>query len=122
MSSSDESVSQDLSHPPLSRCEEAASTVSSATEADETDVPDVSGWSHEERLTAALQAKEQGNSSFVQGKYESAKVNYSRAIHLDPTVAVYFSNRAACELKLEQFGLAIEDAGTCLAWSFTPPL
>lgn len=107
-------LSDDLSYVSLSPREEAASTVSSATEADEaSDQPDVgAGLSAEERQVAALKAKEEGNKEFLASRYEQAKEQYSRAIHFDSSVAVYFSNRAACELKLEQFGLAIEDAGT----------
>lgn len=107
-------LSDDLSHVSLSPKEEAASTVSSATEADESaDQVDVAaGLTPEQRKTQAVQAKDAGNQQFLASKFESAKASYSRAVHLDPTVAVYYSNRAACELKLEQFGLAIEDAGT----------
>ena len=63
-----------------------------------------------ERQKRALEHKDSGNKYFVQGNYSQAKVLYGRAIALDPSVPVYWSNRAACELKLEQHGLAIEDA------------
>ena len=58
-----------------------------------------------ERQKRALEHKDSGNKYFVQGNYSQAKVLYGRAIALDPSVPVYWSNRAACELKLEQLSL-----------------
>lgn len=113
-----------LSQASLSPREAAASTLSSATEADESaDTPDIAaGLTPEQRCERAQAAKAEGNAHFVAAKYEDAKDSYSRAITFDPTVAVFFSNRSACELKLEQFGLAIEDAGACYMSSPTLPL
>lgn len=64
----------------------------------------------EERNKQALQRKEEGNKLFVSGDYEGAKQKYGEGIALDPSIHVLWANRAACEIKLEQFGLAIEDA------------
>lgn len=35
---------------------------------------------------------------------------YSRAIDINPNNAVYYSNRAAAHVRLENFGLALTDA------------
>ncbi|KAJ1041947.1 hypothetical protein NDA10_003712 [Ustilago hordei] len=64
----------------------------------------------EERQAKAKALKDEGNKLFVVGQYEAAKHQYGLAIALDPFVPAFYSNRAACELKLEQHGLAIEDA------------
>ncbi|GAK67310.1 protein phosphatase 5 [Moesziomyces antarcticus] len=64
----------------------------------------------EERQAKAKVLKDEGNKLFVAGQYDAAKHQYGLAIALDPSVPAFYSNRAACELKLEQHGLAIEDA------------
>ncbi|PKI85115.1 protein-serine/threonine phosphatase [Malassezia vespertilionis] len=66
--------------------------------------------SPEERKQKALEAKNAGNRYFLKDDFSQAKVLYSQSIALDPNVAAVYSNRAACELKLEQHGLAVEDA------------
>ncbi|SNX87375.1 related to phosphoprotein phosphatase (serine/threonine specific protein phosphatase) [Melanopsichium pennsylvanicum] len=64
----------------------------------------------EERQAKAKEYKDAGNKLFIAGQYYAAKHQYGMAIALDPSVPAYYSNRAASELKLEQHGLAIEDA------------
>ncbi|EPQ27153.1 uncharacterized protein PFL1_06899 [Pseudozyma flocculosa PF-1] len=64
----------------------------------------------EERRKRAQALKDEGNRLFLSSSFEDAKVKYGESIALDPTVPAVYSNRAACELKLEQHGLAIEDA------------
>eukprot|EP00192_Tetraselmis_astigmatica_P004304 CAMPEP_0117655318 /NCGR_PEP_ID=MMETSP0804-20121206/4216_1 /TAXON_ID=1074897 /ORGANISM="Tetraselmis astigmatica, Strain CCMP880" /LENGTH=493 /DNA_ID=CAMNT_0005461663 /DNA_START=74 /DNA_END=1555 /DNA_ORIENTATION=- len=59
---------------------------------------------------AAEEAKAQGNDAFKNKKYAMAVVNYTKAINLDPTNAVYYSNRAFAHIRLENFGSAIADA------------
>lgn len=77
----------------------------------ENKAPDVyKSFSLPERQQKAVELKEAGNRHFVQGDYSQAKVMYTQAIAFDANVPALFSNRAACELKLEQNGLAIEDA------------
>ena len=39
---------------------------------------------------------------------------YSRAIDLDPDNAVYYSNRAAAHIRLENFGSAVADASRAI--------
>lgn len=63
-----------------------------------------------EKTKRALLLKDEGNKLFLSGEYDAAKQKYGEGIALDPTIVVLWSNRAACELKLEQHGLAIEDA------------
>lgn len=63
-----------------------------------------------ERAAAALRLKDEGNALFLKQEYEAAKQKYGEGIALDEGIKVLWSNRAACELKLEQHGLAIEDA------------
>lgn len=97
----------------------SSSSATDETAATSVDVPVLSeteqGFSTSERVNAALAQKEKGNKHFVQGQFIEAKECYSHAIALDPTKAVYWSNRAACDLKLEQQGLAITDATQALS-------
>ena len=58
--------------------------------------------------------KAEGNKYFLQGHYSQAKQLYTQAIKLDPTVTALYSNRAMCELKMEQHGLAIADASKAI--------
>ena len=100
----------------LTPAQEQASDLPSATSADQTesDTADlkarVDALPEEERQAKGKAFKEEGNKLFVAGKYDDAKHKYTEAIAFDSTVPAYWSNRAACELKLEQHGLAIEDA------------
>lgn len=54
------------------------------------------------RKQQALKAKEAGNLSFRQKKYQEAVEQYSESISLDPSEAVYYLNRAMALLKLER--------------------
>lgn len=72
----------------------------------------------EEKTKRALALKDEGNKLFLAGDYDAAKTKYGEGLALDPTVVVLWSNRAACELKLEQHGLAIEDACECALSSY----
>lgn len=85
---------------------------SSATSADlpPSPTPQEAELPNEKKHEEALKRKNEGNALFVSGDYEGAKVKYGEGIALDSTLNVLWSNRAACELKLEQHGLAIEDA------------
>ena len=47
---------------------------------------------------------------FLDHKYYEAIEEYGRAIECDNNNAVYYSNRAFAQLKLELFGFAISDA------------
>jgi serine/threonine-protein phosphatase 5 len=70
----------------------------------ELDLPD------EVKTARANASKDEGNKLFLAGDFDKAKIKYGEGIALDPRIVTLWSNRAACELKLEQHGLAIEDA------------
>lgn len=58
----------------------------------------------EKRAAAHKEAeaqKEEGNALFKAGAYEDAIKSYSRAIEIEPTCAVYYSNRAQAYLKVQ---------------------
>lgn len=59
--------------------------------------------------------KDEGNKAFLGSHFEEAKTKYGESLALNPNDAKVWSNRAACELKLEQHGLAIEDATKAIA-------
>lgn len=59
-------------------------------------------------MSAALELKNEGNEDFKKGHYATAWAKYNAAAQLDNSTAVYLANRAQCELKLEQFGSAVE--------------
>jgi hypothetical protein len=63
-----------------------------------------------EREEEGKRLKDEGNKLFLAADFESAKVKYGESLAADPSSHIVWSNRAACELKLEQHGLAIEDA------------
>eukprot|EP01098_Paradermamoeba_levis_P001478 TRINITY_DN1175_c0_g1_i1.p1 TRINITY_DN1175_c0_g1~~TRINITY_DN1175_c0_g1_i1.p1 ORF type:complete len:290 (-),score=60.45 TRINITY_DN1175_c0_g1_i1:626-1495(-) len=54
--------------------------------------------------------KNEANKLFSEHKYKPAIELYSKAIELDPSNPVLFSNRAFCHIRLEDFGLAREDS------------
>lgn len=70
--------------------------------------------SPEERKKRVEEIKAAGNAQFLKGEYAQAKALYTDALALDPTVVTILSNRAMCELKLEQHGLAIADASKAI--------
>lgn len=64
--------------------------------------------SERERQEAA-EFKSQGNAHISAGRNQEAVHAYTQAIQLDPTVPVYFCNRAAALLKLQRYQEALED-------------
>ena len=62
----------------------------------------------ESQPTTADGWKEKGNKLFKQNKYSPAIFCYDQAIQIAPTAPLY-SNRALCELRLENFGTVIEN-------------
>lgn len=54
--------------------------------------------------------KSLGNKLFSEHHFFGALDEYSKAIEFNPTNAIYYSNRAACHLKLETYGAAVADA------------
>lgn len=57
--------------------------------------------------------KDEGNEFFKANKFSRAIISYSQAIDLSKS-AIYYSNRAFCHIKMENFGLAISDATTAI--------
>uniref|UniRef100_A0ABM5EZQ5 RING-type E3 ubiquitin transferase n=1 Tax=Pogona vitticeps TaxID=103695 RepID=A0ABM5EZQ5_9SAUR len=62
-----------------------------------------------EKSRSAQEYKEQGNRFFVGRKYPEAAACYGRAINRNPLVAVYYTNRALCYLKMQQHDKALAD-------------
>lgn len=69
----------------------------------------LNAFSPQELAVTAMEAKEQGNDAFKREDYKSALLNYSRAIRLNPSNAVFYSNRACVYLKLERYQETISD-------------
>ncbi|KAG5518309.1 hypothetical protein PMAC_003105 [Pneumocystis sp. 'macacae'] len=68
-----------------------------------------------ENTKQALQLKNQGNKLLLEKSFSEAIKLYSQAIELDPTKAVYFTNRAYAYINLESYRLAIEDASKAIS-------
>ncbi|XP_065216869.1 serine/threonine-protein phosphatase 5 [Planococcus citri] len=58
----------------------------------------------------AEKIKESANEYFKKQMYDEAITMYSKAISLNPNVAVYYGNRSLAYLKTECFGYALSDA------------
>ncbi|XP_076388779.1 STIP1 homology and U-box containing protein 1 [Megachile rotundata] len=58
--------------------------------------------------------KEQGNRLFNLHKYEDAAYCYTKAIIKNPTQALYFTNRALCNLKLKRWESSCQDCRRAL--------
>ena len=67
-----------------------------------------------ERAKMAVEAKNMGNSAFKAGKTKEALNCFSDAIALDPSNEVYYSNRSAVYLKLNDPKRAAHDAIKCI--------
>lgn len=62
----------------------------------------------------ALALKDQGNGFLKQQKYQEAIDAYTKAIEVDGTNPVFYSNRAQVHIKMESYGLAIADCDSAL--------
>lgn len=58
--------------------------------------------------------KEQGNILFSVRRYEDAANSYSKAIIKNPSVAIYFTNRALCHLKMKRWESSCQDCRRAL--------
>ncbi|MCI4374883.1 hypothetical protein PGIGA_G00011760 [Pangasianodon gigas] len=65
--------------------------------------------SPEKSCSSAQELKEHGNRLFLCRKYQEAVTCYSKAINRNPSVAVYYTNRALCYVKLQQYDKALAD-------------
>ena len=66
-----------------------------------------------EKIEQAEEYKKEGNEFFKTFKFQEAYDAYTKAINTKiggKKQCVYFSNRAFCDLKLENYGIAIVDA------------
>src|SRR5574343_808361 len=54
--------------------------------------------------------KQRGNESFASGRYAEAIDLYTKGLDLNPRSAILYANRSASQLKLENYGLAEQDA------------
>ena len=66
--------------------------------------------SREEAESMGLACKEEGNAALAIGHYNEAVHHYSSALSHLPGNAILLSNRALAYIKLENYGLAIQDA------------
>ena len=64
-------------------------------------------------MASAGELKEEGNKLFKEGKYKEACEKYTRALELDPTNHVLFSNRSLTFTKLNDYERALSDAIKC---------
>ncbi len=62
----------------------------------------------------AEEKKELGNQAFEKKDYQSAISYYTEAIRYNPKNHIYYSNRSACYVALEQWAEAAADAKQCL--------
>ncbi|ODQ60681.1 hypothetical protein WICANDRAFT_28188, partial [Wickerhamomyces anomalus NRRL Y-366-8] len=51
-----------------------------------------------------------GNTALKEKKYNEAIDHYTKAIELDSTDPIFYSNRAHVEIQIELYGAAIQDA------------
>lgn len=58
--------------------------------------------------------KDEGNNLFKAGKFQQAIDKYDAATKIDPNVAAYWSNKAACHEKLKQYELMAESSRMCI--------
>ena len=58
----------------------------------------------------ALKLKDEGNGFLKEGRFLEATKSYSDALEYQPTNAIILSNRAMAFIKLENYGLALQDA------------
>lgn len=62
----------------------------------------------------AVDLKDQGNALLKDHKYNEAIEAYTKAIDLDPSNPIFYSNRAQVHIKLEAYGLALSDCDAAL--------
>eukprot|EP00112_Aurelia_sp_Birch-Aquarium-sp1_P000557 Seg1053.9 transcript_id=Seg1053.9/GoldUCD/mRNA.D3Y31 product="STIP1-like and U box-containing protein 1" protein_id=Seg1053.9/GoldUCD/D3Y31 len=63
---------------------------------------------------SAAELKEQGNRLFAARQYEDAVGCYSKAISRNPSLAAYYTNRALCYLKMQNWTKVVSDCQKAL--------
>jgi|LauGreDrversion4_2_1035121.scaffolds.fasta_scaffold131522_2 serine/threonine-protein phosphatase 5 len=72
---------------------------------------------YEDSLKLAEEYKVAGNKLVTENKFSEAITKFTDAINLSIETnknAIYYSNRANCHIKLENFGLALQDANKAI--------
>ena len=69
----------------------------------------------------ALQHKENGNKALQAGDFDTAIAEYSKAIELNPTDHVFYSNRSAAYLSKGDAEHALADGEKCIEINPTWP-
>ncbi|XP_016842872.1 serine/threonine-protein phosphatase 5 [Nasonia vitripennis] len=67
-----------------------------------------------EDIAEAEKYKEKANEFFKNQNYDEAVALYTKAIDLNPSVAIYYGNRSFAFLKTECFGYALRDASKAI--------
>ncbi len=65
--------------------------------------PEKANTAKKRNPVGAEKLKAQGNTLFAQRKWAGAHAKYSEAIEQDGTNAVYWANRAACNLEMKEY-------------------
>jgi serine/threonine-protein phosphatase 5 len=63
----------------------------------------------------AADLKTKGNVDLLAGHFPQAIMNYTQALEYQPQSAILLSNRAQAYIKIENFGLALQDADAAIA-------
>ena len=74
-------------------------------------------YNYEDSIKLAEEYKSEGNKLITLNKYAEAIKKFTDAINLSIETnknAIYYSNRANCHIKLENFGLALQDANKAI--------
>nr|CAB3265115.1 serine/threonine-protein phosphatase 5 [Phallusia mammillata] len=79
------------------------------------DPPKVNGEVDGNIKENAEKVKEQANKCFKDKNYEEAIRLYTEAITINSESAVYFANRSFAQLRMENYGYALEDASKAIA-------
>ena len=85
-------------------------SVASTTSLPEFSLSDLTRVVSESEINAAEVEKAAGNALFLSHNFHAALKHYELAIDLNPNVAAYYGNAAACRIKLEEYGAAIMEA------------
>lgn len=68
----------------------------------------------EKKRVEAEDLKNKANNLFKEKHFEQAIEYYTKAIEVNPSVAVYYGNRSIAHLKMESYGYALADASKAL--------
>lgn len=63
--------------------------------------------------------KEKGNEQFKAKNYPQALEFYTKAIEIEPNNHIFYSNRAACYIKMSKYTEALADAEKCIEINHT---